>query len=632
MAFDGANGLVYVKTDDTSAWTQLAAAGGNSLQQAYDVAPDVVTDGSGGTEWSKADGSANAEYVFRVEDLDDAAGTNTMEIDKSPAVNATAGFGLAVTAGANNTSGGISVVDAGSGNGLLINKTGTSGSALVVQDNGQANLTIGNAGNMVVTPTDKQAFDVDTTGTGGTISLDSTIDNINSTTTAGALETGGDNTVSTDTGSNSATGGDVFVGAINTSAGTSGGLELRAGETFGAIADGAITMVTEAPTTVTAGDITIKSENQGVAGSTGDILIGMVRPNGATNGGIGISATQALLTPAAGEVLIESTAELDITSGDLLDINAAGGMDVDVTGAYDMLATTTFSIDGTGASNVSATSGNLTLSTITSGDVLIDAADVAAGSGGAITATAGTGNGANSGGDISLTAGTGGATDGPGGAVSVTGGAGGATNSSGGAVTIAGGAGAGTGVQGTITFDALGSAAPIPFNETGEEDLDSFFSGNATSVIGAINYLATGASSSDVTVAATANGTTALVANNLVSIDNDGGNSRAFKADANGAGEIVNPVGFAQAAAAVDTAVDIVVAGEITIQDALWDVAPVAADAGKRVYMSTTAGNVTLTAPSTAGDVVMRVAIVSFADGNADTTRVIVQMGEPTTL
>ncbi|EKD47328.1 MAG: hypothetical protein ACD_66C00114G0001, partial [uncultured bacterium] len=44
-----------------------------------------------------------------------------------------------------------------------------------------------------------------------------------------------------------------------------------------------------------------------------------------------------------------------------------------------------FSIDGTGASNVSATSGNLTISTITSGDLLLTAADD-------IVLTAGVGN------------------------------------------------------------------------------------------------------------------------------------------------------------------------------------------------------------------------------------------------
>ena len=52
-------------------------------------------------------------------------------------------------------------------------------------------------------------------------------------------------------------------------------------------------------------------------------------------------------------------------------------LDVDVTGTFDMLSTGAFSIDGTGASNVSATSGNLTLSTITSGYLDIISAQAA---------------------------------------------------------------------------------------------------------------------------------------------------------------------------------------------------------------------------------------------------------------
>ena len=44
--------------------------------------------------------------------------------------------------------------------------------------------------------------------------------------------------------------------------------------------------------------------------------------------------------------------------------------------------------------------------------------------------------------------------------------------------------------------------------------------------------------------------------------------------------------------------------------------------------MSVTAGNVTLTVPVASGDTQLRVGIVSFADGVADTTRVVVSIGE----
>ena len=88
------------------------------------------------------------------------------------------------------------------------------------------------------------------------------------------------------------------------------------------------------------------------------------------------SANLSLGTTTSGDVLISTTTagEIDLTSAGLMDFNAGANLDVDVTGSFDMLASTTFSIDGTGASNVSATSGALTVSTITSGDLNLTAA------------------------------------------------------------------------------------------------------------------------------------------------------------------------------------------------------------------------------------------------------------------
>jgi hypothetical protein len=79
------------------------------------------------------------------------------------------------------------------------------------------------------------------------------------------------------------------------------------------------------------------------------------------------------LTNTSGQIqLITVTdGEIDITAAGLVDINAGANLDVDITGTYDLLASSTFSIDGTGNSNVTATSGDLTLSTATAGDVYI---------------------------------------------------------------------------------------------------------------------------------------------------------------------------------------------------------------------------------------------------------------------
>jgi len=92
-----------------------------------------------------------------------------------------------------------------------------------------------------------------------------------------------------------------------------------------------------------------------------------------TTGAFSIDGTGASNVSATSGNLTLSTA----TSGSLIldgialvDINAGANLDIDVTGTYDMLATSTFSIDGTGASNVTTTSGNLTLSTLTSGDLI----------------------------------------------------------------------------------------------------------------------------------------------------------------------------------------------------------------------------------------------------------------------
>ncbi len=79
-------------------------------------------------------------------------------------------------------------------------------------------------------------------------------------------------------------------------------------------------------------------------------------------------------TTDAGNLTISTTTSgsLILTGVALVDLNAGANLDIDVTGSFDMLATTTFSIDGTGASNVTATSGNLSISTLTTGTLILD--------------------------------------------------------------------------------------------------------------------------------------------------------------------------------------------------------------------------------------------------------------------
>ena len=87
-------------------------------------------------------------------------------------------------------------------------------------------------------------------------------------------------------------------------------------------------------------------------------------------------ASKILVTTGDLEVGTFTSGDLTLsttTAGDII-ANAAEGIDMDAGGAFDLLAGGTFSIDGTGASNVSATSGNLTVSTITSGTLSLQSA------------------------------------------------------------------------------------------------------------------------------------------------------------------------------------------------------------------------------------------------------------------
>lgn len=114
----------------------------------------------------------------------------------------------------------------------------------------------------------------------------------------------------------------------------------------------------------------------------------------------------------------------------------------------------------------------------------------------------------------------------------------------------------------------------------------------------------------------------------LVAHDDSNANGNTQKADASsGAGVNVNAAGFATAAAAAAGSVQVQNAGEITVPDSQWDgTVPTATDIGSEVFMATTAGQVTLTAPSGLGESSKIVGYVSFADGGADTTRVSIQL------
>ena len=121
----------------------------------------------------------------------------------------------------------------------------------------------------------------------------------------------------------------------------------------------------------------------------------------------------------------------------------------------------------------------------------------------------------------------------------------------------------------------------------------------------------------------------ALNAGDFVRFVNDAGTPRVQKADATNTDARLNGVGFAVAAAGAGAAVSVRVVGVADVPAARFDAAPGVANVGQRVFVSTTSGQVTLTAPSVGGNIVQRAGIL--VDGGAN-PKVLVQIGDPVLL
>lgn len=124
----------------------------------------------------------------------------------------------------------------------------------------------------------------------------------------------------------------------------------------------------------------------------------------------------------------------------------------------------------------------------------------------------------------------------------------------------------------------------------------------------------------------------AIPINVPVAFVNNGGSFLGI-ADADISGTKRNCVGFAlNAAAGTGNTVTIQCNGQITMLDSTWDVVAVAADTGKKVFLSENEGKITLTAPVTSGSNVQKLGIVAYADGIANTTRIAIQIGDAVTI
>lgn len=131
------------------------------------------------------------------------------------------------------------------------------------------------------------------------------------------------------------------------------------------------------------------------------------------------------------------------------------------------------------------------------------------------------------------------------------------------------------------------------------------------------------------TVAIPAVASESLVAGDVVVYVNASGTTKVAKADATLLDAKLNPVGIAVSAASADGSLTVRVHGVASVPAGNFDTAPSPSDVGKRVYLSTTPGKVTITSPQEEGDIVQRVGVLADGSGSP---KILIQIGEPIVL
>ena len=105
------------------------------------------------------------------------------------------------------------------------------------------------------------------------------------------------------------------------------------------------------------------------------------------------------------------------------------------------------------------------------------------------------------------------------------------------------------------------------------------------------------------------------------------GTPRVYQADADGAGTLVNAVGFSIASVAGSTSGSFYVSGELAIPDAAFTGGvPAVTDVGKKVYMSTSPGLISMTPVSGTGETSLKVGIITV--GGTGAVKINIQIGE----
>lgn len=332
----------------------------------------------------------------------------------------------------------------------------------------------------------------------------------------------------------------------------------------------------------------------GVAGAGGSVLLrgGAAGANGGAGGAGGgdISVLGGLASGAG----VNGVANIGTSNTSAIAIGASG-ITTTVTGGLTQL-TGAVSITGNAASSLTTSAGALTLTSA--------AAATWSTAAGALTV--------NGTGGINL----------QGGATTAL-----AVNSTGTAITVQAGAVLGTTSTGNINLPSNGTVrfqiegVAVTSASITAPNFDILFNGSNAD---ALHVHAAGASTL-VSVAGTSGA--AIDAGEIVVFDDAAGVPRVFRADADGGTELQDAVGISgSTVAGAGSAVTIYVAGERSVPDAQWDSVPAVGDVGKRVYLSATAGNLTLTAPSAAGSTAIRVGWVTT--GGAGAVKVLIGIGE----
>jgi hypothetical protein len=114
----------------------------------------------------------------------------------------------------------------------------------------------------------------------------------------------------------------------------------------------------------------------------------------------------------------------------------------------------------------------------------------------------------------------------------------------------------------------------------------------------------------------------------LVCFQDNSGTPNVYEADSDGTGQRPNAAGFNSSTSTVTSgnSITVAVSGEVAVNAAQFDSAPAVTDVGKFVFMSTTQGKITLTAPSSSGQVVQIVGIVTNGSGSP---KVLIHFGQP---